>query len=87
MARIVRFLEVALPTQTRPHTEVECTWFIIPRESGHLLQLDTRGSVDRAIPDKVSQSVQIDESAARDLLGLIKLAFPALEGGAGDRHA
>jgi hypothetical protein len=78
----VKFVEGALPARTRPHTEVDCTWFIIPQEGGDLLQLDTRGSKDRAILEKVSQSVQIDESAARELLRLIRRTFPNLESGA-----
>jgi hypothetical protein len=57
---------------------VDCTVSFIQREEGVLLQLDTLGSKDRKITGKVSQSIQLDEDAARQLLGFIARAFPAV---------
>lgn len=42
------------------------------------IQLDTYGSDAREFPDKVSQSLQFDEAAARQLLELIEETFPSL---------
>ena len=47
-------------------------------ENKRILQLDTYGSEDRQIPDKVSQSIQIDREGAATLLKLIRDAFPGV---------
>jgi hypothetical protein len=52
---------------------------IIEGGEGTRLQLDTLGSRDREIPGKVSQSIQLDEEGARQLLEFIVRAFPTLE--------
>jgi hypothetical protein len=61
----------------RVHEGVTCgyRWFDVGKR--RILQLDTYGSPDRAIPGKVSQSLQLDEQAARELRLLIERAFPA----------
>ena len=41
-----------------------------------MLQLETYGSDDRAIPGKVSQVIQLDEAGARELKRIIERAFP-----------
>ena len=78
MARIVRFRDLPQPEYVRPHTEVECGYRIFMGAAGAILQLDTYGSDERQIPGKVSQSLQVDEYAARELLTLIRRAFPSL---------
>ena len=45
-----------------------------------LLHLETYGSSSRAIPGKVSQSLQLDRDGARQLRDLIDQAFPDLGG-------
>lgn len=42
------------------------------------LQLDTVGTEDRQIADKVSQSIQFDRNAAMQLIALLREAFPDL---------
>ena len=42
------------------------------------LQLDTYGSDNREFPEKVSQAIQLDEEGARQLLAIIRAAFPSL---------
>jgi hypothetical protein len=63
---------------THVHGGVTCgyRWFEV--DGRRILQLDTYGSADRAIPGKVSQSLQLDESAARELKLLIQRAFTGL---------
>ena len=72
---IVRSLK---PSQNsaRPHpTAVDCEWQIVESGDGRLLQLSTYGSDQRASQPKVSQTIQIDESVARELLKIISQAF------------
>lgn len=61
------------------HKPVECGWSTFEVEGRRLLQLDTYGSDDRAMPGKTSQSVQLDEEAARTLVGLLRETFPGLD--------
>ncbi len=77
MALIERFEHRPLDG-TRIHDGVSCgyRWFDIGRR--RILQLDTYGSNERAIPGKASQSLQIDEAAARQLKQLIEDAFPGI---------
>lgn len=60
------------------HGGVTCgyRWFDVGGR--RILQLDTYGSEERAIPGKVSQSLQLDEGVARELKALIERAFPGL---------
>jgi hypothetical protein len=63
----------------QPHrTDVECGWFVLNTGTGRLLQLDTYGSDDRALPGKVSQTLQLDQDAAAELLLVLRIAFPSL---------
>jgi hypothetical protein len=76
VARIVSFKEIPGPIRSRPHSEVECGYTILTEDGRTLLQLETYGSDRRQIPGKVSQSIQIDEEAARMLSSLIRRTFP-----------
>ena len=68
-------------TKDRPivHRPTRCTYcdFIGPDGKRYLI-LDTYGSCDRAMPDKVSQSVQLDEQGAGRVLQIIRETFPNL---------
>lgn len=77
MARIDRFEEQPMTGSGR-HTRVVCgyRWFDIDGE--RILQLDTYGSADRAMPGKVSQSIQIDREGAAQLKRLLERAFEGL---------
>jgi hypothetical protein len=59
-------------------TQVECGWNATDVAGRRLLRLETYGSADREIPGKRSQSFELDESAARELIGILRDAFPAL---------
>jgi hypothetical protein len=78
MARIVSFKELEAGKRSRPHTEVECGYAIVSVDGQTLLQLDTYGSDEREIPGKVSQSIQLDRSAAERLGQILERAFPGL---------
>lgn len=63
----------------RPHpTEVDCEHRVV-RDGDHLLlHLSTLGSDQRQSGPKSSQSMQLDEERAGELLSIIQSAFPAL---------
>ena len=59
-------------------SEVDCGWAVGDAHGRRLLHLETYGSSARAIPGKVSQSIELDEDGARELVGIISRAFPDL---------
>ena len=77
MAVIVQFTELAPSDHPRLHpTEVECGWRVDTVPSvGRVLTLETYGSGERAIPGKVSQSIQLTEAAATELRELLQRVF------------
>lgn len=77
MALIARFEQRPLQP-TRRHGEVVCGYAVADLPGGRVLQLETYGSHDRQMPEKVSQSIQIDEQRAGILLAILKAAFPDL---------
>jgi hypothetical protein len=77
MGLITRFLHRP-DSQPNFRTEVECGWNAAEVEGRTLLRLETYGSVDREIPGKRSQSLELDEQAARELMTILKRAFPGL---------
>ncbi|MEU4036608.1 hypothetical protein [Streptomyces collinus] len=77
MALIKEFQSVSSESQ-RLHGPVTCGYRTFTTAGRRVLQLDTYGSTDRQIPDKISQSVQLDEAAARELLKIIQNSFPGL---------
>lgn len=78
MARIAEFREVQVG-KNQVHEAVECGYRVFSVHGDRYLQLDTYGTEHRAQPGKVSQSIQLDEGAAEELLRLIAQAFPRLE--------
>lgn len=61
------------------HSRTRCLYSIVDTTDGNrVLQLDTLGADDRQFPDKVSQSIQFDRNAAKQLLALIEQTFPGL---------
>jgi hypothetical protein len=75
MARIERFEPRPLDPK-RLHGPVVCGYAAATVDGCQIVQLETYGSRDRKIPDKVSQSVQLDEAAARTLVRILRDAFP-----------
>jgi hypothetical protein len=59
-------------------TRCEASTFDAPGNQ-RILQLDTFGTSDRDFPDKISQSIQLDEASAAKLKQLIEQAFPHLK--------
>ena len=78
MALITTFEPIGAAARGRVHGEVECGWAIFESGGRRYLQLDTYGSQTRAIPGKVSQTLQLDEEGARQLKKLIAQAFPGV---------
>lgn len=78
MALIVRFSE-------RPNanigwrSEVECGFSLGTVGDRRILHLETYGSNARNIPGKVSESLELDEEAAKELVEILRRAFPGLE--------
>ena len=77
MALIGSFREVSAERNSM-HKPVECGWRRFHIDGANILQLDTYGTADREMPDKVSQTIQIARAAAEQLLGLIRSTFPDL---------
>lgn len=57
------------------HDAVECSFVVFVIDGKTYLQLDTFGSEARKIPGKVSQSIQLNEASARQLLRLLRDTF------------
>lgn len=76
MAR-VRKLSEDTRASAKPHpTEVDCRWQIVKGAGGSILfQLSTYGSDDRVSEPKVSQTIQLDEKVARELVELLNRSF------------
>ncbi|WP_082279438.1 hypothetical protein [Mycobacterium colombiense] len=60
------------------HKPVLCGWRTFIVDGQTFLQLDTYGSDERQIPNKVSQSIQLDREHAATLVKLIHDAFGEL---------
>ena len=75
---LVREFVHAPKDENRVHEEVECGYLSFTARGETYLQLDTYGSKHRKLTGKVSQSIQIDAAAARELMGLLRKTFPGL---------
>lgn len=77
MALIDEFVEVSSDVQ-RVHGRVSCGYRSFTAQGRRYLQLDTYGSADRVQKGTISQSIQLDEKAAEELVKIISAAFPSL---------
>jgi hypothetical protein len=77
VALIKEFLEVSSERDS-VHKEVSCGWRVVTVDGRRLLQLDTYGTPEREIPNKLSQSIQVDREAAAVLIDLLRNTFPGL---------
>jgi hypothetical protein len=76
VAAIRRFIEGH--QSVRPHpTEVDCYYQLLGGASPRL-HLSTFGSDHRQSAPKSSQSIQLDEQRARQLIDILERAFPTL---------
>lgn len=78
MARL-RSLEKGTQDVRAHPTEVDCSHQVITAPDGtRLLHLSTFGSDQRRSGPKSSQSLQIDEATARELMAVIRSTFPGI---------
>jgi hypothetical protein len=56
-------------------TQVVATVYCQEYDGRQILQIDTHGSDHREIPDKVSQTIQLNESSAKELFDILKKGF------------
>ena len=57
------------------HTQVNATYTVFTESGKKYVQIDTYGKSDREIPEKISQSIQIDEECAKFLIKLLVNEF------------
>lgn len=57
------------------HDKVYTTYSTFDKDGKHFLQIDTYGRIDRALPGKISQSIQFDEETAKYVYALLKKEF------------
>ncbi len=63
---------------SRVHSEVDCRVQLVTSADGdRFIQLDTYGSDERKSEKKVSQSIQLDRTHARELVAIIEAVFPS----------
>jgi hypothetical protein len=75
MARVRSLSESQSDGRVHP-TEVDCRWLVVRTESGPpLLQLSTYGSDTRESQPKVSQTIQIERTIARQLIAILNQTF------------
>lgn len=78
MALIKEFQRTEI-SRARPHEEVACSYDIFHDQAGKpYVQFSTFGSKTRKIPGKQSQVIQLNEDAARQLIEIIRTAYPNL---------
>lgn len=72
--------EIAPTTRSRQavHAPTTCFSSVLECDGQTYIQLDTYGSATRKLRHKVSQSIQFDRSAAKQLKQLIERTFPGL---------
>ena len=76
---LIRSFEIKTLQRGSLHpTRVDCEWSMFEWDGRRLLQLDTYGSDARKDKGTVSQTLQLDEAAARELLRVVRRAFPGL---------
>ena len=66
---VVREFELKDLDRISPHSEVNATISLVEFDGEKFVQIDTYGSKDRAMPDKISQSVRLTKTAFDQLSG------------------
>lgn len=74
MAKIRSFKFRPAAAQAHP-TEVDATWAVVGTASDALVQISTYGSDSRQSHPKVSQTMQIDEATAAQLIDVLVNTF------------
>ncbi|MBC7150405.1 MAG: methionyl-tRNA formyltransferase [Rhizobium sp.] len=57
------------------HKEIGATYSVFGIDDKRIVQIDTYGSVDREIPGKKSQTIQLDREGAENLFLILKNEF------------
>jgi len=57
------------------HEKVYATYTIFEMDGEKYVQIDTYGRIDRENPEKISQSIQFDRTAAQFLVGILQKEF------------
>lgn len=78
MAFVTEITESTTENRSRPHSTCTAGWRISERDGRRVLQLDTYGSPERKDTGTVSQSLQLDEDRARELVAIIRATFPTI---------
>ena len=65
-------------TRNMLHEKVHTTYTVFEKDGHKYLQFDTYGKDDRDNPEKISQSLQLDEETARFLVRLLIKEFDLL---------
>lgn len=73
---IVRFFGPSTQSIKAHTSEVDCEYVVIDDGESRVLHLSTFGSDDRASHRKSSQSLQLDEARAWELVSILLDAFP-----------
>ncbi|OKO71208.1 methionyl-tRNA formyltransferase [Bradyrhizobium sp. NAS80.1] len=76
MAMIGRFVERQMERNSI-HDTIEARYSIFERDGRSFLQIDTYGRQSREMPEKKSQSIQLDRESGLELLKILKRAFHA----------
>ncbi|MDQ0466013.1 hypothetical protein QO010_003806 [Caulobacter ginsengisoli] len=72
----IKALERSERTLRVHRTQVVCTYAVDTLSAGkRLIQLDTRGSEQREVPGKLSQTIQFDEEGAHRLWEILGREF------------
>lgn len=76
MAQIdIRTVEKLDKDRVMVHDKVYTTYSVFDKDGKHYVQIDTYGHSNRAIPGKISQSIQLDKDTAQFVCDLLKKEF------------
>lgn len=76
MAMITSFSPTQRERQLVRHkTDVTGFFGTFEHDGRRMVQIDTHGSSDRAVPGKLSQTIQLDEKSARELWEILGSHF------------
>lgn len=62
-------------TRNMIHKPAAATFTVFENEEQKYFQIDTYGTAERAMPEKVSQSIQLDKSMAKMLVEILRREF------------
>ncbi|MEQ1769296.1 MAG: methionyl-tRNA formyltransferase [Devosia sp.] len=72
---LIRKFSTLTSERTQLHDEVEARWAAYQIDGVGFVQINTYGKPDRQFPDKVSQAIQLDRTAAEQLVAILRKEF------------